>query len=160
MIETATLATYVVGSFLVPLLKKGADKLADDLGEKVGATASDGLVDVAKKLWDKVRGKTADTNDAAVVDLFEQQPDRMQGALAEVVNELLENDQEFHREVSAMLEKETAGGTPTWQLMGQNVGVVNAQGAHIGGSAQVAGVIYGVPPAPAPGPAPTPETTG
>jgi len=69
MIETATLATYVVGSFLVPLLKKGADKLTDDLGAKVGATASEGLVGAAKKLWEKARGKTRGTSDAPVVDL-------------------------------------------------------------------------------------------
>jgi len=160
MIETATLATYVVGSFLVPLLKKGADRLTEDLGAKVGATASDGLVDVAKKLWEKVRGRTRGTSDAPVVDLFEQKPDLMQGALETVVRELVEQDQEFRREVTEMLERAAPDGTPTWQLMGHNVGVVNAQGAHISGSAQVAGVIANISSAPPTGPAPTSEPTG
>jgi hypothetical protein len=162
MIETATLATYVVGSFLVPLMTKGADKLTDELAEMAGATASDGLVEVAKRLWGKVRGKTRDTDDAPVVDLFEKQPDRMEAALEDVVREMLENDEDFRSEVNGMLEKETAGGTPAWQLMGEYVGVVNAQYAHISGNAQVGGVIVGAHPQSAPTPSPTtsPETDG
>lgn len=153
MIETAALATYVVGSFLVPLLKKGAATLADDLGEKIGAAAPDKLVDVAQTLWDKVRGKTRDTDDAPVVDLFEQRPEQMQAALEDVVRQLLEKDEGFRSEVSEMLEQET-DGTPTWKLMGEYVGVVNMQHANVSGSAQVGGVIVNSPPTPAPTPKP------
>jgi hypothetical protein len=152
MIETAALATYVVGSFLVPLLKKGTDKLTAELGEAVGAAASDGMVDVAKKLWAKVRGKVQDTPDAPVVDLFEQRPDEQTVALERVVRELLEKDQEFRTEVTELVEKPTAGGTPAWQLMGEYVAVVNAPGAQLSGNAQLAGMMFGVPPAPSPEP--------
>ena len=102
------------------------------------------LVGVAQKLWDKVRGKTKDTDDAPVVDLFEQRPDQMQSALEDVVRQLLEKDEAFRSEVTELLEEET-DGTPTWKLMGEYVGVVNMQHANVSGSAQVGGVIVNSP---------------
>lgn len=152
MIETATLATYIVGSFLVPLAKKGAEKLTDELSEAMGSAASEGLVGVGKKLWERIRGKTRDTDDAAVVDLFEKQPERMQAPLEEVVRQLLEEDPEFRQEASDLLEASSGEGSTHWQMMGEYVAALDARGAHISGG-QVAAMIIG---APAPGP-PVPQ---
>ncbi|WP_148571636.1 hypothetical protein [Nocardioides caldifontis] len=148
MIETAALATSVVTAFLVPLVKKGAEKLTDELSEKAGSAAADGLVGVARKLWERIRGKTRGTPDAEVVDLFEKQPDRLADPLRAVVEELLTEDAELRDEVTALLEAEE-GGRTRWQLMGEYVGAVDARGATITGG-QVAGVIVGSADPPSP----------
>ena len=141
MIETAALATSVVTSFLVPRLKKGADKLTEELSDSVGSAAADGMVGVAKKLWERIRGKTQGTPDEKVVDLFEEQPDRRGAPLESVVKELLDSDPAFREEVTKLLEAQE-GGSTRWQLMGEYVGAVDARGAKISGG-QVAGVIVG-----------------
>jgi hypothetical protein len=157
VIETAALATYLVGSFLVPLVKKGAEKLTEDLGAEAGSTVATGLVETARKLWDRVRGKTENTDDKPVVDLFAQQPDKLQATLTEVVKRLLDEDPTFREEASALLE-EREGDKTRWQLMGEYVGAVDARGAHISGG-QVGGVIVGgspgVPPPPPSSPLPS-----
>jgi len=141
MIETAALATSVVTSFLVPLVKKGAEKLTEELSQSAGSAAADGIVGVARTLWERIRGKTQGTADEPVVELFEKQPDRLSGPLESVVTELLDTDPDFRDEVTKLLETEE-GGRTRWQLMGEYVGAVDARGAHISGG-QVAGVIVG-----------------
>jgi hypothetical protein len=142
MIETAALATYIVGSFLVPLLKKGTEKLTDELGEKVGATAADGLVGVAQRLWDRVRGKSRDTDDEPVVDLFERQPDRVESSMVDVVRSLLEADPDFRQEATRLLEERDGSSPPRWQLMGEYVAAVDARNARVSGHGQMAAMIF------------------
>ena len=144
MIETAALATYIVGSFLVPLLRKGTETLTEELGERLGASASEGLVGAAQRLWDRVRGKTRDTDDRAVVDLFEQQPEKLQSSAVDVVRSLLEADPAFREEASRLVEEQD-GGSPRWQLMGEYVAAVDARNAQVSGRAQLAGMIFNAP---------------
>jgi hypothetical protein len=141
MIEVAALATSLVSSFLVPLLKRGAEKLRDELADKTGDATAQGLVATAQKLWHRVKGKTEGTDEAEVVELFERKPELMQEPLKAVVVDLLNTDAAFRDEVSQLLEAEE-GGTTRWQLMGEIVGAVDARGARIGDSAMVAGVVY------------------
>lgn len=141
MIEIGMLAASVVSSFLVPLVKDGAEQLRAKLMEKGSESAATGLVDTARGLWDKIRGKSEGT-DAQIVDLFEKDPDKMSSALESVVKSLLESDPDLHREVSAMVENKQ-DGSPSWQLMGTYVGAVDARGATFSGNASVAGVRIG-----------------
>lgn len=141
MIEVAVLAASLVSSFLVPLVKRGAEKLTEELATKTGEATAQGLVGTAQKLWQRVKGKTQETDQADVVALFERKPELMQEPLKGVVVDLLERDPDFRQEVSQLLEADE-GGTTRWQLMGEIVGAVDARGAAIGGHSVVAGVVY------------------
>jgi hypothetical protein len=143
MIEIGVLAAYVVSSFLVPLVKEGAGQLTSKLTEKTSESTANGLVGTARKLWDRVRGKSEGV-DADIVSQFERNPDKMSSHLEAVVKGLLEEDPEFHKEVSRLVESEE-DGSPRWQLMGKYAGGVDARKARISGNAIVAGVNVGSP---------------
>jgi hypothetical protein len=152
MIEIAALAVSVVNSFLVPLLKSGAEGLTEELQKQTTETAAKGLVATAQRLWQRVRGKTDGTDDNKVVELFQERPDMMKEALQGVVRQLLENDPAFRQEASTLLEKPEPGtSTASWQIMADTVGVVNAQGAHVSGG-QIVGMQVGAPSNPSPQP--------
>lgn len=141
MVEIGVLAVSLVSSFLVPLIKSGAEGLAEELKKRTTDAAADGLVSTAKRLWQRVRGKAQGTDDQQVIELFERKPEVMKGALEEVVKQMLESDPDFRKEASELLEAKE-GGTTRWQLMGEIVGAVDARGATISGGT-VAGVVYG-----------------
>lgn len=149
MLELTALAGSLVASFLVPLVRDGAEKLTEELSQRTSAAAADGLVGVAKRLWDRVRGKAAETGDADVIDVFEAKPEIMQKSVEDLVLKMLSDDPSFRAEVSSLVEG-TEGGVARWQLMGENVGVVDARNATISGGT-VAGVVVG-PQGPKPGP--------
>ena len=142
MIEIAALATSVVSSFLVPLIKNGAEGLLDEVRTRATDAAAGGLVETAKRLWARLRGETAETDDSEVVELFERKPDLMRGPLEEVLRSLMERNPDFHREVSELLEAKDEGGQSRWQLMGEIVGVVDARHATLSGNASISGVTY------------------
>jgi hypothetical protein len=140
-LELTALAGSLVASFLIPLVRDGAEKLTEELSQRTSAAAADGLVGVAKRLWDRVRGNAAETGDADVIDVFEAKPEIMQKSVEDLVLKMLNDDPSFRAEVSSLMEG-TEGGVARWQLMGENVGVVDARNATISGGT-VAGVVVG-----------------
>lgn len=141
MLEIAAMATSLVVSFLVPLVRKGPDGLGGGLREMTTAVAADGLVKTAQRLWARVKGTPRSPNDQEIVAMFERQPDVMQEALVKVVQRQLEEDEGFRTDVATLLEAEAAPGVPSWKLMGEIVGAVDARNATISGGT-VAGVVY------------------
>lgn len=141
MIEIAVLASSLVSSFLLPLLKDGVETLRSKLSERAGEEAADKLVDTAGRVWDQIRSapRTPETQD--VVSMFERSPELMREAMEKVVSAELENNDALRREVSSLLEAEAAPGQTSWQLMGEIVGATDARYAHIGDHAVVAGVV-------------------
>jgi hypothetical protein len=148
MLELGALAASLVGSFLVPLLKDGAEGLAEKLRERTTDAAADGLVGVAQRLWKRVRGKAAETGNDDVITVFEGKPETMQASVEQLVLQMLKDDEAFRAEVSGLVEG-TEDGVARWQLMGETVGVVDARNAHIEGGI-VAGVMVGNQAAPPP----------
>jgi hypothetical protein len=132
MIEIAVLAASVVSSFIVPLVKQGGEKLAAELAEQTSESTAKGLVATARKLWDKVRGKS-EGSDAQIVDLFEKDPDKMSAALEAVVKGLLEKDPAFHKELSDLVEADEGGAGSRYQLMGKYNAVLDARNTHVSG---------------------------
>jgi hypothetical protein len=141
VIELATMATLLVSSFLVPLLKKGAESLGTELRERTTQSVADGLVGTAQRLWDRVKGSLGSRDDQDIVDMFERQPEVMQEALEKLIRRKLEQDEGFRREVAQLLEAEAEPGVASWKLMGEIVGAVDARQAQITGGT-VAGVVY------------------
>jgi hypothetical protein len=141
MLSIAIMATSLVTSFLVPLLKKSADGLGTELQQRTTKSAADGLVKVAQRLWARVKGEARTSDDQQIVSMFEKQPELMQEALQKIVQRQLEQDEGFRKDVAALLESEAEPGVANWMLMGEIVGVVDARGATISGG-NTAGVIY------------------
>src|SRR6266508_856934 len=131
------MATSLVSSFLIPLLKKGAESLGTELGERTTQSVADGLVGTAQRLWDRVKGTLQSRDDQDIVAIFERQPEVMQEALEKLVLRKLEQDEGFRREVAQLLEAEAEPGVASWQLMGEIVGAVDARHlARIGEAAE------------------------
>src|SRR6266545_954976 len=121
------MATSLVSSFLIPLLKKGAESLGTELGERTTQSVADGLVGTAQRLWDRVKGSLQSRDDQDIAAIFERQPKVMQEALEKLVLRKLEQDEGFRREVAQLLEAEAEPGVASWKLMGEIVGAVDAR---------------------------------
>jgi len=142
MIEMAALATQAVASFLVPFIKKGAEELAETLRTRTTDAAAAGIVGAAQRLWERLRGKTHGTPDAATLDRFEADPEDYQGSVEDLLRRLMKSDPEFERETRELLEAKEAG-TTRWQLAGDIVGAVDLHGATFsGGNPTIAAVMY------------------
>ena len=141
MIELAALATSVVSSFLVPLVKEGANALRDRLAKKAGEASADRLAGTAQTLWDRVKGSAKPGTERDVLQTFERDPDLLKETVEKIVLAQLTSDETFRAEATALLEQQDASGKATWQLMGDVVGVVDARHASIHGGT-VAGVFY------------------
>jgi hypothetical protein len=141
MIEIAVMASSLVSSFLVPLLKNGGESLRETLTKRTTESVADKLVQTAGRLWARVKGTPRPPDAQQIVDMFERQPELMREAVEKIVREQLEHDEAFRQDVDALLEAEDQPGTANWRLMGEVVGAVDARGATISGGT-VAGVVY------------------
>lgn len=141
MIEIGAMAASLVGSFLLPLVRDGAKELGEQLRKRTTESAADGLVSMAKRLWDRVRGASQSSDDKDIVDMFERRPEVMREALEKVVRQQLERDEGFRQEAEQLLEAEAQPGVVNWKLMGEVVGALDARHATISGGT-VAGVVY------------------
>jgi hypothetical protein len=142
MLEIAALATQAVASFLVPFIKEGGKKLAETLRTRTTDAAADGIVGAAQRMWERLRGRTEGTPDAATLTRFEADPEDYQGSVEDLLRRLMKSDPDFEREMRDLLEAKESG-TIRWQLAGDVVGAVELHEATFsGGSPTVAGVMY------------------
>jgi hypothetical protein len=153
MIEVALLAASVV-KILVPYLKRGADGLADAIGEKAEGGVADFTVGVAKSVWDKVRGAFTASDQESAVKTFEQNPEAAQGLLETLLKQMLESDESLARELNELVEKKGSDGRNAIQIM-NSTGVVVVQGDVVGGI--VGGSIGAIHQSPAPPSPPPPD---
>jgi hypothetical protein len=149
MIEVALLAASAV-RILVPYIKRGAEGLADEIGERAEGGVADFAVGVAKSVWDKVRGEFEASGQEGAVKEFEQNPEDAQEYLEKLLKRLLESNEGFARELDELVSKKASDGRDTIQIM-NSAGVVVVQrdvtGGIVGGSI---GTIYQPPPPPSP----------
>jgi len=142
MIEIALLATTVVSKFLVPLFTKGKDEFTDDLAKTGGKAAADGLVKTAQELWRRITGRFSKDNEKSAATLFETDPEDMQKVMTKVLQQRLEDDADFRKQIQDLVDTPVAGTSQTsWQLMGEYVGAVDARNATISGNASVSGLV-------------------
>ena len=88
-IEIAALAATVVSSVLLPYIKKGAEKLAEEVGKSLGDGAAAHFKDVAGNVWEKVRSVFVADDDARVVEDFEKYHEDAAGLLKRKLQEKL-----------------------------------------------------------------------
>jgi hypothetical protein len=150
MLEIAALAGMVVSKFLIPLLTKGKDNLAEELASTGAKGAAGALASTAESLWDRIKARFVDDDEKNVVALFEKNPNGMEQMLSSTLEQRLVHDDKLRKELSDIVESSVAGtGKTAWQLMGDYVGAVDARHATISGGT-VAGMIVNSPTRPQP----------
>src|SRR5713226_9545421 len=106
-ISLATLAGTVVTSFLVPYIKKGAEKVVQSVGEKLAEGAGEGSMGIAAKLWSKVQSAFGSPEDKAVLSQFQQRPDAAKGLVEAMLKEKLEQDDSLAADLRELVKKAT-----------------------------------------------------
>jgi hypothetical protein len=146
-ISVATLAATVVGSFLVPYIKKGAEKVVQTVGEKLGEAAGEGSMGIAAKLWTKVQAAFGSPQDKVVLSQFQQRPDAAKGLVEAMLKEKLEEDEALAADLHELVKKATAAGVSTGAHVenADNVGIADARQADLSHSsgAQIIGLKVG-----------------
>ena len=120
MLDVALLAASAV-RILVPYIKRGADGLANAIGERAEGGVADFAVDVAKSVWDRVRDTFTASGHEGAVEEFEKNPDDAQEYLEKLLKRRLEEDPDFARELNDLVTKPSPDGpkaepgtTATW----------------------------------------------
>jgi hypothetical protein len=157
-LEIAAIATSVVSSFLIPLVKKGAQQISETIKEKVSAAAGEHVSKVARNIWEKVKGAFSSDTEKATLAQFEKYPEASKPLVEAVLTEKMQADGKLAEELDRLVRSPSPDGAGTAvQISASTVGYVDARGATISGGT-VAGVIMGAP-APSPVNKPPPGTT-
>ncbi len=137
-LDIAMLATTVVGSFLMPYVKKGAEKIAEEVTHKFSDAAAEHVTGLAQKVWDRVTGLFTPKEQPAL-EMFKENPDEMQAMIEKIVKQKLEENLQVAQEVDAMIHAPAPGGQMDGiQIMNAGVvGVVNMPGANFQGAQNV-----------------------
>jgi|SRR6516164_8495314 hypothetical protein len=149
------LATAVVGQILVPYLKEGAKKIADEASKKFGESAGHYAVDLAGKVWDRVKASFTSDRDKYTVEDFQKKPEAAKALMEDKLLEKLQNDPKLAEELQKLVNAQSPDGKTTGaQIIGATyAGIVDARGATISG-----GVVGGIVMSPTSPPPPTPTT--
>ena len=111
--DPVTLAATIVGSYLVPYLSIGADKIAQGVAGKLGQTAADHFNEVAAKLWRRVRGTFSPGNEQKALDVFEEDPEELKGKVRKTLQLKLEQDSRLKQELNDLVDAPAPDGTST-----------------------------------------------
>ena len=150
--DPATLAATALGSFVLPYVKMGADKLAEHISQNAGNGAAEFATDLAHKVWDKVSSLFESDVEKGTLQQFQKQPELIQPVVQSMLTDKLQADPTLAKEVQALVQSSTPGVSNAGALIqgAYIAGVVQAQGAHISGG-NVAGVQLGSWPPGGPG---------
>jgi hypothetical protein len=151
-LEIAALAASVVGSFLFPLAKKGAEELTKVVSEKFTAAAGEHVSEIAKKIWEKVKSAFSSDEEKTTLAQFEKYPEAAKPLVETMLKEKMEADPKLAAELDKLANSPAPGGSGTAvSIAATTVGYVDARYAHISGGT-VAGYISGTPPTTPPPP--------
>jgi hypothetical protein len=136
------LAATIVGNFLVPYLKLGAEALAGRLAGDAGDAAGKQTAEVAKRIWERVKHAfSGDPSQAAALEQFEKRPEAFGPGVEAMLAELLTNDDRLATELR---ELTSSADETAVRIMAETVGYVDARNAVQHGGV-IAGVYHGQP---------------
>jgi hypothetical protein len=160
-IDIAAIATTVVTSFLIPYVKKGAEKIAEEVTNTVSKGAAEHAVGLAQKVWNKVKSLFSSDKEKNTLQYFEQDPDTFQAAVEKILQQKLEQDSQAAQELDALLNApEPTGGSTGAQIMNATyAGIADLRGANFSGAhgMNISGVSIGSQPPPIPSDRPDTE---
>ena len=101
---TMTIASQAMAA-LIPLLKKGAEALANELGTKLGDSVATATVDKLKRLLNRIKAKfSGDDEVADALRNFENKSDRYASTLQDILNDKLDKDKDFAKELEVLVK--------------------------------------------------------
>ncbi len=144
-IDLAVLATTVVSSFLLPYLKLGGEKLAEEISEKVGSGTADYAADLTNKIWKRVKSVFSSERDQHAMSEFEEEPDAAKSLIEAKLKKKLEQDPTLAEELDRLINTPTPDGASTGaQIMNAHIaGILDARGTNFSNSRnlKLAGVM-------------------
>lgn len=144
-IDLAVLATTVVSSFLLPYLKIGGEKLAEEIAEKVGSGTADYTADLTNRIWTRVKSAFSSERDQHVISEFEEEPDAAKSLIEAKLKKKLEQDLTLAEELDRLINSPTPDGASTGaQIMNAHIaGILDARGANFSNASNMnlAGVM-------------------
>lgn len=157
--DPVSLATTIVGSFLVPLLKRGARELAETLSRESDSATADQLVRTSGTLWERVRSLFDGADERKALELFERFPEDLERRVEAMLGERLEADEALRSELERLVTRPTPDGASTGaQIMQAHFAVViDNRNARIGGSSRIIGMNFQSPKTPSVPPGRRPE---
>ena len=153
MADPATLAAYIVGTFLVPYASKGAEKIGEAVAKKFGEEIGSDLVKRSKRLWEVVKGAFSG-DEITKLDLFEGQPEEYRNEIEATLKRKIKNDARLKTELEEIVEKPAGNGDSGYAIMHATYAVQMdlRYGTYSGGHIQNTGMniqMGGSPQAPA-----------
>ncbi len=147
------LATSVIGQIVVPYLKEGAKKLADEASKKFGDSAAHYAVDVAEKVWNRVKASFTSDREKYAVEDFQEKPEQAKDLMVAKLQDKLQSDPKLAEDLQKLVNAPSPDGKSTGaQIIGATyAGIVDARGATISG-----GVVGGIVMSPTTPPPTTP----
>jgi hypothetical protein len=144
-IDTAALATTVVGSFLLPYVKSGVEKISEEVGKNVSKSAADYVTGLSKKIWERVKAAFTSDRDQVILSEFKDQPEAARLLVETKLMKKLEQDAALAEELDALINAPGPFGLSSGaQIMNSSIaGILDARGADFSGSqgARLAGVM-------------------
>ncbi len=135
------LATSVIGQIVVPYLMEGAKKLADEASKKFGDSAAHYAVDVAEKVWNRVKASFTSDREKYAVEDFQEKPEQAKDLMVAKLQDKLQSDPKLAEDLQKLVNAPSPDGKSTGaQIIGATyAGIVDARGATISG-----GVVGGI----------------
>lgn len=148
--DPATLASTIVGKFLFPYVKVGAEKLVEEFKKKMDDATAKHAAGLAKKAWDRVKAAFSEEKDQGTLEQFEQYPDAAKPLVEAVLTQRLEQDAQLKKDLTALVDEKGPDGQSTGaQIMNAGIaGILDARGAdfsHAQGLT-LAGAMFTTPP--------------
>lgn len=151
-IDVAALATTIVSTILLPYVKKGADKLAEGLGEKLGEASAQHVTGTMGKIWERIKAIFSSDDDKQALAQFEKRPDAAKGLVEEILKEKLAQDGKLAQELTEILARPGPAGQGTGAIIGNAAiaAIIDARGADFSGTqgVTITGVNVGELPKP------------
>jgi hypothetical protein len=143
------LAGTLVSSVLLPLAKKGIEKVGEEIGSRIGKAGAEQTTTILARIRDKVRALFSSESDRDTLKTFEKFPENMKGPLETELATKLAQNPAAARELQALLDDRPpdAQGISIGKILADTVGIVDFRGGTMSGGT-VAGVIVGPLPSP------------
>ena len=151
-IDIAVLATTLITSFVVPYLKLGVEKIAEELTGKVSEAAAEQATGLTKKVWNRVKAAFSSEGEQFTLLQLKDNPEAAKPLVESILKKKLEEDTSLAQELQSLIQTPLGGGSSTGaQIMNAHIaGIVDARGANFAGAhgVDIAGVKIGSVPAP------------
>ena len=132
-VDISALATSIVTSFLVPYAKVGVKKISEVVGQQIGEKAGKYVTDLTGKVWNRVTSAFSSSEDQAIINLFQKNPNEMEAMLVKALQSKLEQDSSLAQALADLIETPGPDGQNTGaQIMNASVaGIADLRGANL-----------------------------